>query len=459
MAEVNTIQLSEVENFKDLSPEFYKADYMRKSLLIRNQNYRRLSQISYITDGEHGSPCWSNNSGIKYITAEFIKENFIDNGDFKQITLEQDRKNARARLQENDLLIYSVGAYAGLTCVAEPHLFPANIPRSVAIVRLHNLNEFYPEFISVFLNSKFGKFQSLRFRAGNSQPVLALEKIRQFEVPLIDPNIQLEIKNLYQQSYELRKQSQTLYQQATDLLEQELGLDNSDLDNSPNKYISNFDDVVLGKRLDPEYYNPRTRKIVERIRNLEHTVIAKHFSVKNGFPWNSKKFLDNNSGEPVIRIRDIKPTYIDKQNLTSIKPEYAATISFPTAKVGDVVIGMDGLKYFYASILEDDCLVNQRVCHLEAKESSGLSSEYITFIINSSIGQAQLLRDMTIATTVGHITNLNIARLIIPIVSIEFHDTISDLVRKSIDAKKESKRLLEQAKNRVEQLIEAAAGE
>ena len=29
---------------------------------------------------ENGSPCWSTDSGIKYITAEFIKENFISNG-------------------------------------------------------------------------------------------------------------------------------------------------------------------------------------------------------------------------------------------------------------------------------------------------------------------------------------------------------------------------------------------
>jgi restriction endonuclease S subunit len=193
MALINKIKLSEIENFKDLSPEFYKAEYMKKSADIRKNKFRRLSQISYITDGEHGSPCWSDSSGIKYVTAEFIKENFIEQGITKQITFEQDRRNARARLKEGDILIYSVGAYAGLTCVAEPHLFPANIPRSVAIVRLNNNDEFYPEFISVFLNSNIGQFQSVRFRAGNSQPVLALEKIRQFEVPIFDNKIQSDI--------------------------------------------------------------------------------------------------------------------------------------------------------------------------------------------------------------------------------------------------------------------------
>nr|WP_042292000.1 hypothetical protein [Nonlabens ulvanivorans] len=118
---------------------------------------------------------------------------------------------------------------------------------------------------------------------------------------------------------------------------------------------------------------------------------------------------------------------------------------------------MDGLKYFYGSILEEDCMVNQRVCHIERKSPDSISSEYTTFIINSKIGQAQLLRDMTIATTVGHITNMNVAKLVIPIVSKDFHDNITSLVRKSINAKKESKVLLRQAIQRIEELIEKAA--
>jgi type I restriction enzyme S subunit len=85
-----------------------------------------------------------------------------------------------------------------------------------------------------------------------------------------------------------------------------------------------------------------------------------------------------------------------------------------------------------------------------------ISPEYATFIINSSIGQAQLLRDMTVATTVGHITNRDIFNLLIPFVSNAFHRKITNLVKQSIDKKQESKRLLYQAKTRVEQLIEEA---
>ena len=51
---------------------------------------------------------------------------------------------------------------------------------------------------------------------------------------------------------------------------------------------------------------------------------------------------------------------------------------------------------------------------------------------------------------------MNVAKLVIPIVSKDFHDNITSLVRKSINAKKESKVLLRQAIQRIEELIEKA---
>lgn len=117
---------------------------------------------------------------------------------------------------------------------------------------------------------------------------------------------------------------------------------------------------------------------------------------------------------------------------------------------------MDGIKYFYASLLEGECFVNQRVCHLSPRPAGTISAEYLVFIINSIVGQVQLMRDMTVATTVGHITDRDVAKLVIPTISKSFHDEITTLIRKSIDSKEESKRLLREAKARVEQLIEAA---
>ncbi|MDP2794954.1 MAG: hypothetical protein Q8O25_12900 [Sulfurisoma sp.] len=142
--------------------------------------------------------------------------------------------------------------------------------------------------------------------------------------------------------------------------------------------------------------------------------------------------------------------------MTSIDSAYASSVDVLKARGGDVVVGMDGIKYFYASILEGECFVSQRVCHLSPRPNKAMSSEYAVFIINSIVGQAQLMRAMTVATTVGHITNRDVVKLVIPAISRSFHDEVTALIRKSINSKEESRRLLKQAKTRVEQLIEEA---
>ena len=307
--------------------------------------------------------------------------------------------------------------------------------------------------VSTFFNTSVGRLLLDRGAYGAAQPHLAPNYIREIPLPESLLDHQIEIKELINQSRTLSRRSDSTYTQAQQLLESELGLGKLLFD-KPVGYTAQFSELELSRRVDPEYFNPVAARIVARITKYDHVKLGTSFTVGNGFPWSSKKFLSDNSGEPVVRIRNIRPTHIDVDELTSIETAYALKVGFHKASKGDIVVGMDGIKYFYASLLEGYCYVNQRVAHLKQLPSARISSEYATFIINSRIGQAQLLRDMTVATTVGHITNRNIAKLVIPYVSDAFHDKITSLIRSSVEKKQQSKKLLDQAKSRVEQLIE-----
>jgi type I restriction enzyme S subunit len=454
MALINLINLSEIENFKDLSADFYKVDFMNKSKTIRSLSYRRLSQISYITDGEHGSPCWSEDSGIKYITAEYIKENFIENGNFKQITIDQDIRNARARLRENDILIYSVGAYAGLTCVAEPHLFPANIPRSVAIVRLNNTDEFLPEFISVFLNSNVGKFQSIRFRAGNSQPVLALEKFRQFEIPLIEYNFQKEIKNLYQKSYNLRSQSQTLYKQANDLLEQEFHLNRITFEKKKS-YVASFSEVATTRRMNAEYFSPLVKKILSQSFLTNSKPIGALFQIIRG---NSpKQYFEN--GLPVIKTKNIRVPEIDRERVSDY---VLSTKDLTTIQENDLLLASMGVgslgRMSYILSLDEDTVVDGTIRVFRRKFTTPKNYEIPTLLfLSTKVGQELIYRGIVGSTGIISLPDDYLSKIPIPHFSEDLCLELTRLVKESMMAKRESKRLLEEAKTRVEQLIEEAA--
>lgn len=385
------------------------------------------------------------NSGSAFLFAKDLP--FISGDQFEEYK--------RSLIEKGDIVVAVGGSIGPIAILSDANNYKININRHLARVS-PSFEKIDPYYLLAYLSSSLSKTLLIREIRGAVQAGVNIADLKLHPVLVPNRKLQDEISIVIKKSEELLILSQSLYNQAQVLLERELGVDNSSLNCFSNIFGTSFNELMDSRRLDSEYYNPKVKSIVKKIRANENTKVKDNFLIKNGFPWHSKKFLNNNSGEPVVRIRDIKPTYIDNEELTSIDPSYCNTINFVKSQSGDITVGMDGLKYFYSSLIEEPCYINQRVCHLTPKSNSIISSEYLTFIINSNVGQSQLLRDMTIATTVGHITNQNIANLLIPIVSNEFHDNITNFVRRSIDAKKDSKILLEQAKRRVEELIEQA---
>lgn len=453
MATWNTVNFSYLLDKNRIDSEFYKKeDVDLEDFMLSICNGKKLkdetSEIQERFTKTMSDTIQYNDIGNTDTYYGLIKENIINSSDAPGratfINLKDDvlissvrpNRNANAIVNEKNILQVGSNGFCNL--------------RS---------NGIDPNYIFIFSKTKY--FIQMLMRATTSSMYPSVSNRDIINTPFFIPNEQ-EVKNISSNvitARELQKKAQEYYENAAELLNKELNLDDiqDNKYNFSNKYLSSFEEVVNNHRLDSEYYTPKTKAILNKVQSMRHTVISSNFDITNGFPWNSKKFLEDNSGEPVIRIRDIKPTYIDNKKLTSLEKNYANTINFNKAQKGDIVIGMDGVKYFYASILEEECLVNQRVCHIIPKANSEISPEYTTFIINSIIGQSQLLRDMTIASTVGHITNKNVAKLKIPFVSDMFHNKITSLIRNSIDADKKSKILLEQAKKRVEELIENAA--
>lgn len=453
MALINKIHLTEIENFKDLSAEFYKEEYMMKAAAIRKRSFRKLGLISFITDGEHGSPSWSDSSGIKYVTAEFIKENYIEHGITKQITIEQDKRNERARLKEGDILIYSVGAYAGLACVAEPHLFPANIPRSVAIVRLNNNNEYLPEFVSVFLNANTGKFQAFRFRAGNSQPVLALEKIKQFEIPLIDLEFQLAVKKLYNEAYQLRLNSQDLYQQAVVYLEKELAL-NRGFFQADKKYTTSFKKVIKSIRLDANHFNPKFDQLIAHLNKICDT---KRIGYLTNFNRRGLQPNYSPNGEiDIVNSQHITSTHLSYDTFEKTTLDDFQSASVAQIKEGDILIYTTGAYVGMTNVYLSDkpALASNHVNILRLKDDS-IDPAYVALVLNTTVGKMQTemhIRGSAQAELYPH----DIAKFIIPLLDVEKMKEIGDLVRDSLKASQMSKRLLLQAKEKVEQQFKAS---
>lgn len=447
---LSTIKISEIENFKDISPEFYKPEFIKLSKILRSLPYKKVGSIAYVTDGEHGSPMWDNNSGIKYITAEFIKPNFIEEGITKTISPIQDVRNARARVQENDVLIYSVGAYAGYAAKAEPHLFPANIPRSVAIIRLYNTDEILPEFLSVFLNSKFGAFQSQRFRAGNSQPVLALEKIKQFEIPLIDIKLQQEIADLYKESYNLRQKSISFYEEANELLIKTLGI--NDLNFSLQKtFTTTFENVVNSHRLDSNHFKPKFDVLVSHLKNNFQTTFLGNIAAKNR--RGVQPFYVQNGEKLVVTSQYITPTHIQYESLERTSQEQFNLNTIAHIQKGDILTYTTGayVGQTNAYLIDAPALASNHV-NIIRLNTFEINPIYVAFLLNSLVGKLQTEKHIR-GSAQAELYPSDISKFIIPILDKSVMDSIGQFVQNSLNDKEKAKALLIEANKKLTEIL------
>ncbi|MBV9868989.1 MAG: hypothetical protein JO316_26890 [Abitibacteriaceae bacterium] len=455
MAVWSEVKLPELSPTMRLDAEYYQPHYVKAVAKLRAVEAVKIASFADVTDGIHASPEWVEDGGVRYLSAKSVKDNYFVIEDAGHISAAQDAANPRTRARLNDVLLTTVGTI-GNAAVVYDEIMPANMDRHLGIIRVRpDRTDVDPYYISLFFNTFFGRSQTLREATGNVQLNLFIESIKNLLVPLSDDLNRCG--QMVRKSYAKRAESKTIYASAETLLLDALGL--NDLDTAHAiAYERNFQEVARAGRYDAEYFHSRYVGVIDAVKECKHAPLRRHATIHSGYAWKSEYFLESGEpGEPFVRIRDCKPGTIDNLELSRLDTEYALNENATKAESGDLVVGMDGVDYFNAALLRESCFVNQRVCRVAMHLDSPFSSEYAMLVINSRVGQSQLLREMTIAQTVGHITNENVRDLLIPLLSDDLRNELSQKVKASITAKDDAQSLLETAKRRVEELIEQGA--
>lgn len=452
---VNFKEVFNAENDFRIDADYYHPLNIELNQQIVKKPYITLQNDDIrITDGEHGSPCWDKKSKIKYITAENIKPNYIEENDFKTISEEQNNRNKRSQLRVDDVLIYSVGFFAGYAAVAEPHLFPANIPRSVAILRLKTKQILLPEYLCVFINSKFGAFQSKSLRAGNAQPMLALEKLGKIKIVCLDKDFQIIVKNLYHKAYELRLLSKSIYQSAQDILLNELNLAEWQPKHQLS-YIKNYSQAHAANRLDAEYFHPQYDDILNAIKNYPNgfSLLQDIITVQKGLEVGSEEYCDE--GIPFIRVSNLTPVEINNNNQQYISNDLYNTLQKSyQPRQGEILLSKDatpGIAYFLSETPEK-MIPSGGIIRLKIKDSDFLP-EYLTLVLNSILVQKQIERTSS-GALIRHWLIDDINATFIPKLKKDKQQNIVVNLQQSFVYRTQSKQLLTIAQKGVELAIE-----
>jgi len=305
------------------------------------------------------------------------------------------------------------------------------------------------EYLFVYLKTRPIVKLLDRLTTATMYPAITSDDVLNTKIYLGNEKFRQEIKNKVIEAQGELEQSKSLYSQAENLLLEELGLK----DFKPKDdlcCVVNLSNIKSIHRIDAEYFQPKYEKLIEKLSlKKPKSLVAFISNYSTGFPFESWKYQEE--GIPLVRINNIRKGYLDMSDVACLTEDDYLSAPKDIAKSGDIVLSMSGTIGMTAIIPDDmpKSSINQRILRFTPK---GIDKFYLTLLLNTIVGKYQLER----IGTGGVQTNISykdIKKILIPELK-NIQQKIADLVRQSHEARKKAKELLEQAKRKVEELIE-----
>jgi restriction endonuclease S subunit len=449
---VSEIKLSELvlENRTTrIDSEFFKKEYLQNiSTLInyRSGNEKLEKYINHISGGATPLGAQYFNKGIPFLRVQNIMQNYFNLNEVVFINNTQDKEIKRSRLKEKDVLLTITGVSFGKSAVVPKELENANINQHLVKITLHkNLN---PYFLSTFLNSKFGKLQSDKNIVGVTRPALDYEVIKNFIIPNLDVDFQLEIENTIRQAYAVEQNAKFLYTEAENILLQELGLNNWQPTIKNNNTKTLKESFLSSGRIDAEYYQPKYDEIEGKIINY-----------KGGF--DQVKNICNLKTQNFQPQDDVIYNYIELANIGSNGVIKDVTLNegkdLPSrarriVKTNDVIVSSVEGSLASCAIIPKE--FNNAICStgFYVINSKNINSETLLLLFKTAV--IHLMEKGCSGTILTAINNEEFFKIPLPTIDENIQKTISDKIQQSFALQSKSKQLLEAAKKAVEMAIE-----
>jgi len=439
MITYSTIQKSQLEGALRLDAEYYQPEYLEISEKLKTAQ-RVADLTSDIRYGLYVEPEYKT-EGVDFIRALNLLNFWIDGEILK---IDENKVPKSYRLRTADSLIVRSGANTGSVALVDSRFNNATFGSYTIRLRFNKINPF---FAAVFLNTRYGVLQTQRLQTGMAQPNLNIPNIKEIRIPLVSEEKQKEIEKLCGRIEEEREKSENLYSQAENLLLEELGLKDFKVEDALS-YIVNLSEVKFTHRADAEYFQPKYKKVIEKIKSQK----LKLLDVAENVP---AKFDPQREPDKIFRyveLANINTSVGVIDGFSEFLGKEAPSRARRTLKAGDVIVSS------VEGSLEKVALVDKEQEGYLAStgffqfRSKRILPEVSLVLAKSIVLQSQLKREVT-GTILTAVPEEALNRIIVPILPKFTQQKIAELVQKSHEARLKAKQLLEQAKNKVEDII------
>ena len=393
------------------------------------------------------------NGPILFKTTDVRNGVIATNGSYYHISNDNHQKMVKTILQQYDVLMNIVGAtldVIGRTAFINNLPDEANITQAMVFLRC-NTPEISPGYLFAYLNTIFAQDQVKRFARPTGQYNLNLREVGQIRIVLLPESNQLEINNLIFFAARLNEIAEEWYLKAQRLLESQLGLDKMNFQKLVG-YTARLSELEQSRRLDAQHYQTRFEQLINHLAAFESKRIR---DIRTYNRRGLQPDYVKDGPVDVVNSQYLGPQHIDYDGLQKTS-EKAFTIS-PEGHIqkNDLLIYTTGAYVGRTNVY----LSNQRALasnHVNIlRLNSGIDAAYMALVFQSAVGQLQTQKNAR-GSAQAELYPTDIDRFVVPLLPPSKQTAIGDLVRNSLANQQESKRLLDQAKTRVEQLIEEA---
>lgn len=447
--------LKDNEEFR-LDSEYYRKEYLniydkidKGSMLV---NITKMSDLS--SNGSFAAVKKIMNLGgernIPFIRSGNCGETFINLDDLEYISEKSHINLPKSRTKLYDIMMARKGKIGGASIITEKEV-DYNCSENVIKLTISDKSLFNPFYFTVYFNSKFGLKQIERLSTGNVQPWVSIFQIRKLLIPELKLPFQLKTEELVKQSFDNLNTSKQAYNQAENILLNEIGLKDFAPSKEPVNIKSLKDSFTKSGRLDAEYYQVKYDEIERKITSNEFSSLGSKIKRIHTGEYSKEYFKKNEIDNLTFYIRstNIKGGqieiddnyYVPKKEFTRI----AKKGDIVTARVGSVGVFGEIRKELEGSIYSDNVL--------NFKLPDDFIPSVYTLLFNSKF-YFELIDRLARGSVQQRLNQETLKDLIIPIIDFDKQQKIANLIEVSFSLKKQSEHLLEVAKKAVEVAIE-----
>lgn len=441
MITYSIIQKSQLEGALRIDAEYYQQEYFEYIKTLDNLGAKPIKDVA-VNIKRNFIP--NDEEDFQYIE---ISEIDLSTGEYGKNNIKGKEAPDRAQwiLEKDDIIVSTVRPIRNAVSLIRENADNLVCSSGFAVLKSEKIE---PEYLFAYLKTKPIIKLLDRKTTASMYPAIVPEDIMNLKIYLGDEKFRKQIKELVTQSFIELDNAKILYSQAEDLLLEELGLKDFKFEDDLFFII---DSSKAKDRVDADYYQPKYEQLVKGLKKFETKALDELVSIKKGFEPGGDAYTEE--GKLFLRVSSLSPLglidkdqkYISEDLYQQIKKDYQP-------QTGEILLTKDatpGIAYVLKEKVEG--IIAGGILRLILNKN--IEPEYLALCINSKIGKMQTERDAG-GSIISHWRPEQIKELLIPILPKTTQQKISELVKKSHEARKKSKELLQEAKQKVEEMIE-----